>query len=318
MNRSDSNSQHTPKVLLVGGLGNQLFQTVAGLFLSNSEKVLLDTSFGKPALNSQGVPIIFDLKMSSVIETAQSRRINICQRAAFNISLRISPKLVSHNAAKVIAKTIEYLLKKIIPGASHVCYEGIETDHMKSEKLSDATFVGYFQTLNFTSIARDKDFLPLFDLRTESDWIRELTKIAKVEKPLVVHMRFGDYSKSSILDSPSPEYFKNSLDEMWQSGKYKKIWFFSDDITRAKTVVQSRYNKMSRWIDGDGKSPAEVLQVMRLGAGYVISNSTFGWWGAILSRCENAEVIYPIPWLSDGLTIREIALPHWEPRQRKQ
>jgi hypothetical protein len=35
---------------------------------------------------------------------------------------------------------------------------------------------------------------------------------------------------------------------------------------------------------------------MRRGAGYVLSNSTFGWWGAFLSKTGNPRVVVPKPW----------------------
>jgi len=35
---------------------------------------------------------------------------------------------------------------------------------------------------------------------------------------------------------------------------------------------------------------------MRLGTGYVLSNSTFGWWAAYLARMEPKVVVVPDPW----------------------
>jgi hypothetical protein len=53
---------------------------------------------------------------------------------------------------------------------------------------------------------------------------------------------------------------------------------------------------MSRCINLDLDDAATTLQLMRFGYGYVLSNSTFGWWGAFLSENGGESVITPNPW----------------------
>ena len=38
------------------------------------------------------------------------------------------------------------------------------------------------------------------------------------------------------------------------------------------------------------------FEIMRNGSGYILSNSTFGWWAAFLSKSENTNVVAPRPW----------------------
>jgi len=45
-------------------------------------------------------------------------------------------------------------------------------------------------------------------------------------------------------------------------------------------------------------STALTFEIMRLGYGYVIANSTFSWWAAYLSRNLNSSVVSPDPWFT--------------------
>jgi hypothetical protein len=79
---------------------------------------------------------------------------------------------------------------------------------------------------------------------------------------------------------------------------YKKIWIFSDDIEGAKELIPQQFHSDIRWIYEIDGSVASTLEVMRLGFGYVIGNSTFSWWAAVLSHNSNGMVIAPTPWFT--------------------
>jgi hypothetical protein len=81
--------------------------------------------------------------------------------------------------------------------------------------------------------------------------------------------------------------------------QYRKIWLFSDQPELAISRIPREFLNKTRVIDDSELSSAQTLEVMRLGNGYVIANSTFSYWGAISSYTLNPRVIYPRPWFKD-------------------
>jgi hypothetical protein len=50
---------------------------------------------------------------------------------------------------------------------------------------------------------------------------------------------------------------------------------------------------------------------MRHGSAYVISNSTFSWWGAVLKYDESAAVWAPRPWFKSQRSPEDIYGENW-------
>jgi hypothetical protein len=51
---------------------------------------------------------------------------------------------------------------------------------------------------------------------------------------------------------------------------------------------------------------------MRLGHGFVIANSSFSFWGAMLAnRSEDIDVVAPEPWFSGMPEPRDLIPPNW-------
>jgi hypothetical protein len=57
---------------------------------------------------------------------------------------------------------------------------------------------------------------------------------------------------------------------------------------------------------------AETLEIMRLGKAYIIANSTFSWWGAMLSKSENPLVICPDIWFKSQAEPLDLIPSSWK------
>jgi hypothetical protein len=99
---------------------------------------------------------------------------------------------------------------------------------------------------------------------------------------------------------------------LWKIGRFNKIWIFSDEPEAVKEILPDWILHNSRIILEGLDSPASTIQAMRLGYGYVLSNSTFGWWGAKLSYNQHAPVIVPKPWFKIKDEPRLLIPKHWE------
>ena len=64
--------RHNQEVLIVpnGGLGNQLFQVAAGLYLSEDKELSLIQNLGNPRLSSKSMPVVCDFQ-APYIEVSQ-------------------------------------------------------------------------------------------------------------------------------------------------------------------------------------------------------------------------------------------------------
>jgi hypothetical protein len=111
----------------------------------------------------------------------------------------------------------------------------------------------------------------------------------------MVQIRLGDYHQNPRLGIPSTYYFTNALKRI-SAHNQGRIWLFSNDTSGAEKILNEAGLTDFRIIDGRYLSDWENIQVLNLGTGFVISNSTFGWWGAYLRNNLNAQVICPNPW----------------------
>ena len=110
----------------------------------------------------------------------------------------------------------------------------------------------------------------------------------------VIHVRLGDYVKNPDSHNNLPiSYFLNGIKLL--NSKLPYI-IFSDDIETCKNnFIGDQYIFMENtkdYID---------LFVMKEGKNYIISNSSFGWWGAWLNRDIN-KVIAPNKWFGPTLS----------------
>lgn len=111
-----------------------------------------------------------------------------------------------------------------------------------------------------------------------------------------VSIRCGqDYIKQGWPIAKS-EYFKKAINNIIQR-KYNNqavnILIFTDDIDKAKKMS---FEQSVTFVEN--KSALEQLEMMSFCNDFVISNSSFSWWGAFLGLKDNSIVIAPEKWYS--------------------
>jgi Glycosyl transferase family 11 len=289
-------------VSLTGGLGNQLFQLAAGIATANKKKLYLCSSFGAPRKSLNGNIELLNFRLPSEINMITEKPCSLLNRKVSGYVLRIgvSPKGFESNkyfswivrSIAVIPLSI-FLRKKVsIINSVGVGYSPITI------KAKATLLFGYFQSFRWTSDDRVKQIMQKISLKYTANKISDYQELSSQEKPLVVHIRLGDYLSEKNFGIPSKKYYEDGISRVLELGKCKSIWLFSDQLHLARSFLPDNLNVPIRVIDEFQESPAATLEVMRLGIGYVIANSTFSWWAAFLRKHEDAEVIAPIPWFS--------------------
>ncbi len=285
---------------LTGGLGNQLFQFAAGRSCVEDGTLYLFSCLGVPRSSENG-PDILDFDLGKDVKILPCDHRHILSKKFYNllVSLTVGGRgwilkisfiqhLVSFVARQIFR--LELGIKVKIHIAKGIGYSSIKEDH---ENLFP---IGYFQT--FKPLVTGERSLQSSDLSlTRHNPEIDLLKSKSLENnPLVVHVRLGDYKLESnfgILDS---QYYSSAIDSAMSDKNIKEIWLFSDETDLALMRIPQKYLPITKVLDLNDFSPAEVLEVMRFGYAYVIANSTFSWWGAFLAYKENARVIAPSRW----------------------
>jgi len=164
--------------------------------------------------------------------------------------------------------------------------------HLKNQNL----FFGYFQSYIWVDDPKIKAEMMSLDLKTPCQQISIYSELSRVEKPLIVHVRLGDYLFEKDFGIPSPKYYSSAITKALSLGTFHSIWLFSDSLEEARRYLPNELSVKIRKFHSVEFSTSLSFQIMRLGYGYVIANSTFSWWAAYLTRSQGAPVIAPDPW----------------------
>lgn len=286
-------------VRLVGGLGNQLFIYFAGLYVSrkNNNQLVCDLSYLDTDTSKHGVSIssfsiegFFTRKPTWLVQT--------------NIKWTRFASALCHRS-KQFRKFYQFFSHSFV--SKDVGYDaGLE------EIRAGRTLLGYFQTWRWVRALEDESKL-LLTIQNPSDWFTQMGEIAARTKPVIIHVRHGDYQldENAFIGVLGPNYYKNAIVEVRAAGVSSQLWVFSNDIESAKRLLSPHVCEDISWIIApDGTDPAEELALMQFGGAHIIANSTFSWWGAYLSRSTKI-VIAPRLWFKAQNEPLDLIPPDW-------
>jgi hypothetical protein len=125
-------------------------------------------------------------------------------------------------------------------------------------------------------------------------------------------MRGGDYHNEKKFGLPTSGYYRKAIQHQLSHKKYEYVMVFTNDEKMAyEKLIGINLTNLVMISERESLSPNETIELMRLGTDYVISNSTFGWWGAFLSKSNVAKVIFPDPWFKGMTEPNQLIPPNW-------
>jgi hypothetical protein len=301
---------------ITGGLGNQFFQLAAGLFLQESKSFFIETSLGKPRRNSIGEAELLSYLLPDRVKTLESRKFRWLTAKAVGYRLRMGIYPRFYEKVRILRRLLEFASDVILSFKMHRFYRIVAAEGLGFASIKVAGnnnfVIGYFQSYKWASEPRVLEELKQLKLRTQTSEIADYEKLAAIEKPLIVHIRLGDYKDQNSFGMPGAKYYEFAMNKLWGSGEYNKIWIFSDEPELASRKLPADLSENFRWVNDIANSASATLEVMRMGYGYVIANSSFSWWGAFLSRNADVSVICPSPWFVGETSPIELIPPNWE------
>ena len=303
---------------LTGGLGNQLFQFAAALSSAENREIRIFEDLGKPRLNHRGNPELFSFKIDQVFAISHNSNNSFFASKSAGYLLRSSiwPKRfekprVIRMMTRVAATIVQsFILRDLLSPVtiSRVGYQRIRVNRL-STKIFNPLLIGYFQSSVWPMEVQNQ--LQVLTLCKEGPVLQELKLQSQAIKPIVVHIRRGDYRNESTFGLLGRDYYSKAFGIIQEQFPNHPIWVFSDEISEAKSILAFiPQNRIQYIADVDGESAAS-LTAMRYGCAYIIANSTFSWWGAFLSTSENPLVIAPEPWFIGQIDPLHLIPENW-------
>jgi hypothetical protein len=305
----------------MGGLGNQLFQYAFALSLLDEygRDVIIDPNFTAIRLDENGLPEISKFQLDSRVILAEKATYPAFFKRLVGFGIRTSLQ-----QRKVSSRLVLLLVHPILK----VCLSVFFRDNVRivfgrdngfDKRCIDkkySLYLGYFQSYRFSSATKVRESLVSLKPKADSATVSWFVDKAVNDRPLVVHVRLTDYRSEANFGIPSKEYFEKAISNQLQTGRYRKIWLFSDEPTEAIEFIPIKHRPLVENVSAQSLGTVETLEVMRLGRGYVIANSSFSWWGAHLSKNTDVRTIFPSPWFSGMPTPNHLCPPNWLPFAR--
>ncbi len=312
---SSLNKNNCPLVLhLTGGLGNELFQVAAALYSSKSKQISIEWVLGKPRVNISGLPQIECYELPPEINLLHRSKNSWIAAKTLGYLLRssIDPNWIEGHRSYL---SVTKLLGSIVLTTKFRKFRAITTgDNVGFFPLKvddrDRYLVGYFQSFKYLESEAVAGILKNLKAKNFENY-SGYKELAAIEEPLVVHVRLADYRNEDKFGIPELSYYHKAVTNLWNSGSYKSIWLFSDEPENALDRIPEELKGFTRSFGDIENCIVKTLEVMRLGKGYVIANSSFSWWGARLSINSDAVVVAPKPWFSEMKEPDFLIPPKW-------
>jgi len=260
------------KILVFGGLGNQLFQFAFGESLRMTYKNL-------------------DVKYIDLTEYATTKR---KWELGF---LDIKP-------SKINKIEIFYIFfKRIINSkfnklTSKFFYFGIinekQQKYIHDFLIKEKSFIidGYWQSEEYFSEIKN-EIKNMFEINNHNP------KINSKEEKVAVHIRLGDYvhtkegrEKHLVCDIG---WYKNAINYLKNINKELKFKVFSDNKNLLKNEFR-HYQNLEINDSNYSESAHKELYEMSKCDHFIISNSTYSWWASYLGEKKGSKIIAPKYW----------------------
>lgn len=271
-------------VRMRGGLGNQLFIVAYALYLQ--------TLFEKSNLICDTREYLYykvreyELDKMKVGELLNEY---IPENDRHNFKYEFFMKIL-HLRMYVIKKMhLPFIEKSTWEEKFQIIYNTSDIDITKF-KSNYLYLYGYFVNVKPLLKIRNK-LCAYFEVKNVSDTMkRYLDMINNSEHSVAISMRFGQDYVDNKWPICSKEYYEAGIDAL--SGHNTTIFVFADEIDKAKEYFKDRNDVYFI----EDCSPTEQMSIMKECDDYIISNSTFSWWGAFLGKNDNRVIYAPDIW----------------------
>lgn len=274
------------KIIVSGGLGNQMFQYALYLALKDKGRdIMLDNSLYSHVEMHYG----YELKRCFGLNDppTQGGKLHLL---FLRILLKLKPKKILYQ------DTLEYNENVFTTRCNYI------SGYWQSEK--------YFCQIE--NIIR-----ATFEFKSIDAYNKNLAEEINSQNSVSIHLRRGDYLGNSLYSGIcADEYYMKAIDEIVINVKKNDDLFFyvfSDDKEYASEFI-NKLNYPARLIDfNKGEDSYKDMYLMSQCKHNIIANSSFSWWGAWLNTYSDKIVVAPQKWfnIENENHYRDIVPDNW-------
>jgi hypothetical protein len=310
------------EITLTGGLGNQLFQLAATLSLFDQKNFVINCNLGVPRKNKRELPEIESFYIDFPMNWVKKPTGGLGKRL-YGLGIRLAARnrqgvleRLKLNAYKVMYSLVKYLVgdSSSLP---IIISRGVGFDKELPRKIQSGYLIGYFQTFRYLENYGVKKILMSLRPKEVSNVYAKIDNEMKASLNTILHIRLGDYRNESKIGMLNESYYDRALSVATHEMPDNVIWLFSDEPTQAIEMIGEDSRSKIRLINEE-LTTSETFELMRNGNYYIISNSTYSWWAASLSRRDSTKVVAPEPWFSGQDSPIDLIPPHWKSLDREQ
>jgi hypothetical protein len=257
------------RILVKGGLGNQMFQYALYLAMKkNGKNPKLDISLYRTTEMHNGFELnrIFGINLSEK-ELVNSKTSNIMFRA-------ISKYQINY-------------------------FELIDTLKYNPEVFTSSKLYidGYWQSEQyFNEISREVK--QAFSFNNIDSANLSIAKDMLNCEAVSVHIRRGDYINTAYENICDAEYYKRAMTFICSKVNNPVFYIFSDNSEEAKSIINEFSVNYKIVNINSGKDSYKDMYLMTQCRHNIIANSSFSWWGAWLNKSRDKIVVAP-KWIPD-------------------
>lgn len=264
-------------IKIAGGTGNQMFQYAFGQYLKYKYEYTVEYN------------IDFFQMQPSHLDKRNFELGKIFPDLVLNHNIFIK----EFNKKKGLAK-LSYLIFGLLFRYQHSFFPLSEkfcrNIHVFKKFFPRLYLVGFWQDKRFADWLIQHGLFRYAELAADKKY--EISKYPHASR-VAIGVRRGDFVELGVASDIY--YFETSIHHIRSMVKHPVFFVFSDDIPWCKKTF-SKIEVELVYVEKNDESPFCNILIMSLCCHYILSKSTFDWWGAYLNEAENGIVITPESW----------------------
>lgn len=282
-------------VKLQGGLGNQMFQY----------------AFGRALAKKYGVPLKLDATMFPTYKYHNLTLDKLAIRTPFATQREVGRFAMHRRRPQWPWKILNPILhdpKKYVVEKYFYYYP--EAMEVRPPCLVDGYWLTEKYFLDIEAEIRDE-----FAICGEfNDYTRKMEeKIRVAEHPVMLHVRRMDFAHDPTMKknhgTVSQEYYERAIQHMLSHVPNPTFFVFSDEPEWAREHIKT--GAPTEYIGQGAEWNYLDLHLMSLCEHFILANSTFGWWGAWLSKHYRNNITIMPKYMTVKMDTRDLACPGW-------